>query len=495
MTGIGVHGDDYTEIIGMQNIGLTDFLNPDPYKHTIQILGLPNFYTYWWAYPVLGYEYQWIYDFIKIFVHCLSIKLIFVFAKDYFNSDRALLFSLLFVLYPLHDATTYWYMTLYYVTIPAILLYAHSLIRNDRYFLGFGLTLIGSMWHYASPPYVLGMAMVFFFEKKFKKGILFLIPGFIYLLYYFWFKHSFPDVERRISPEIEILSFLKNFLLQIVSFLEASLGPSYWLKVFFSIQSLSILSLAFVLVIFGCLLKFWNISSKNKINKPLFISLIIVVLLSFSMFALTGLYSHTAFNLSNRTTIYGSLLLAFLITTYITHKKISLIIITIIFIAPVFGLSDHWKKWNTNQKIIINNITHNEELKITDIDSTVVITGNNYSKLGPFSHIEFFSMPWHVIALFENNTKSKQVIALQNFTELDGEILIDKKYGYTYPLKNKILLYDSNNNSIREISMIELNQVIKKNKKDIRHWSQLTKDSVIHKIIIWLSPRLDYLFE
>jgi hypothetical protein len=495
MTGIGVHGDDYTEIIGMQNIGLTDFLNPDPYNHTIQILGLPNFYTYWWAYPVLGYEYQWIYDFIKIFVHCLSIKLIFVFAKDYFNSDRALLFSLLFVLYPLHDATTYWYMTLYYVTIPAILLYAHSLIRNDRYFLGFGLTLIGSMWHYASPPYVLGMAMVFFFEKKFKKGILFLIPGFIYLLYYFWFKHSFPDVERRISPEIEILSFLKNFLLQIFSFLEASLGPSYWLKVFYSIQSLSFISVAFILLIFGYLFQNWNISLAKKINKPLFFGLIFVVFLSFSMFALTGLYTHSAFNLSNRTTIYGSLLLAFLITTYISNKRVSLIILTIVFIMPVFGLSDHWKSWNTHQKTIIENIQENQSLKDIDENSTIIVTGNLYSKLGPFSHIEFFSMPWNVNALFKNHTKSGKISPLAPYTSFKNELLVDEKFDINYSLKNKIYVYDSIENSVKEINKSNIDELIKKQPKVVRHWTQLAKNTWLQKSIVWLSPRLSYLFK
>ena len=495
MMGVGVHGDDYTEIIGMRNISLGDFFLPDPYKHTIQILGLPNFYIYWWAYPVLGYENQWVYDIIKIFVHCLSIKLIYIFAKDYFSPDRALLFALLFVLYPLHDATTYWYMTLYYVTIPAILLYAHSLIRKEQYFAGFFLTLIGAMWHYASPPYVLGLAMIFIFEKKFKKALIFSLPGFFYLLYYFWFKYSFPDVERRISSELDILGFIKNLLLQFLSFSEAAIGPSYWLKVFFSIQTLSLISIIFILAIFVYLLKYWHISSPKKINKPLFLALIIVVILSFSMFALTGLYTHSAFNLSNRTTIYGSLLLSFLIATYISNKKISIVILTIIFIAPVFGLSDHWKTWNISQKTIINNINQNEELKNIDTNSTIVVTGNNFSKLGPFSHIEFFSMPWHVSSLFENNTKTRQVIALQNYTELDGNKLIDKKYDINYLLKNKIFLYDSIDNSLREISKNDLKKVVIKKSLDIRHWSQLTKDSIIQKIIIWLSPRLSYLFE
>ena len=97
--GVGLHGDDYTQISVMHGHGLWEYLNPDPNTPMdVQVLGLPNFYTFWWVFPVLGYEYQWLYDVIKIIVHALSIYLIYTFAKDYFSPDRAFLFSLIFVL-------------------------------------------------------------------------------------------------------------------------------------------------------------------------------------------------------------------------------------------------------------------------------------------------------------------------------------------------------------------------------------------------------------
>ena len=493
--GVGVHGDDYTEIIGMKSYNLWEFLYPDPYKHTIQLLGFPNFYTYWWAYPVLGYENQWVYDAIKILVHGLSIKLIYIFARDYFSPDRALLFSLLFVLYPLHDTTTYWYMTLYYVTIPAIILYAHSLIRKNKTYKGFLLLLLGSMWHYASPPYTFGLAMIFVAEKKFKKAIFFAAPGFIYLIYYFWFKFSFPDVERRINPELNIYSFIKNMLMQIISFVESSIGPSYWLKVFYSINSLSLVSVIIVLVISTYFFKSSNLSPTKKINKPLLLGLISVAILSFSMFSLTGLYTHSAFNLSNRTTIYGSLLIAFLLSTFLPGKKKSFLILILIFVAPVFGLSDHWKSWNLTQKTIIENISQNSTLKSIEEDSTLIITGHDYSKLGPFSHIEFFSMPWHVKAIFQDNIKTKKVVSISNYTKFSNGYLIDEKFNITYPLNNKIYLYNSINDSIKEINKSDISGIIEKNPKVLRHWSQLMKGTWLQKSIVWLSPRLSYLFK
>ena len=75
------------------------------------------------------------------------------------------------------------------------------------------------------------------------------------------------------------------------------------------------------------------------------------------MYALTGLYSHSAFNLGNRSTVYGSLLIAFLLVSFLPANKKSVIFLLIIFLAPVFGLSDHWKSWNVHQRTIIENNT------------------------------------------------------------------------------------------------------------------------------------------
>jgi hypothetical protein len=492
--GVGIHGDDHTEIIGMKGIGLWEFLIPNPYKHNIQTLGLPNFYVYWWAFPVLGYEYQWIYDVIKIVVHGISIYLIFIFAKDYLKSDRALLMSMLFVLYPLHDTTAYWYMTLYYITVPAIILYAHSLIRKDKFLKGFLLSLLGAMFHYASPPYVFGMAMIFVFEKKIKKALLFSLPGFFYIFYYFWFKFSFPEVERRINPDLEIISFIKNFTLQTLSFIEAAIGPSYWLKVFYSLNSISFMSLSIVLIISISIFKAPKLSKSMVIKKPALYGILVVVILSFAMFSLTGLYTHSAFNTSNRATIYGSLLIAFLLASLLPANKKTLIILILFFIAPIFGLSDHWKSWNAHQKIIIKNIQENPSLKVTDENSSIIVTGNLYSKLGPFSHIEFFSMPWNVDALFKHHTNSKEILALTPYTSFQNNQLFDKKFNHTYSLKNKVYVYDSVNNYVKEINKSNIDELIKKQPKILRHWTQLVKDTWIQKFIVQLSPRLNYLF-
>ena len=72
------------------------------------------------------------YDLIKIVAHMASIYLVYRFSKDYFSNDRALILAVVFVMYPLHDTTTYWYMTFSYILVPSVCLYAHHLIRKNK---------------------------------------------------------------------------------------------------------------------------------------------------------------------------------------------------------------------------------------------------------------------------------------------------------------------------------------------------------------------------
>jgi hypothetical protein len=284
--------------------------------------------------------------------------------------------------------------------------------------------------------------------------------------------------------------------MQFFSLIESAIGPSYWLKVFYAIESIGFISLGVVVVI--SIFLFLNqgaFSKTSKVPKSLYIGIISVVLLSFAMFSLTGHYSHSAFNLGNRTTVYGSLIIAFLLAAILPANKKSVIFLLIIFLAPVFGLSDHWKSWNSHQKIIIENIKNNQDLKKIESNSTLIVTRNIYSKLGPFSHIEFFSMPWNVSAIFEGQVKTKNIVALISYIALRDGFLIDPKFGGQYSLSNKLYVYDSEKNLVNRISASEVPELIAQQPKLVRHWVQLFKDTWVQNIIVWLSPRLVYLFE
>ena len=492
--GVGLHGDDYSSILSIQHGSLTDFISLNSDK--FQIFGILNYYLIWWAYYVFGHEYQVAYDIIKIAIHAVSIYLVFIFFKDYFSKDRAILASVVFIMYPLHDTTMYWYMTLFYIITPAIILFAHSLLRNDRTMLAIFFLVLGSMWHYSSPPYIFGLSVIFLFEKNFKKAIIFVTPGVLYVAYYFWIKLQYVGVERRINSDLSVLDFFKQMLIQPLSFLESAIGPSYWLKVFYAIESISLVSVIIVaLISVFAFIKIGSFSKALNISKSLYIGLISVLILSFGMYALTGLYSHSAFNLGNRSTVYGSLFIAFLLVTFLPANKKAVAFLLIVFLAPVFGLSDHWKSWNANQKIVIENIKNNQELKAIEIDSTLIVIGNIYSKLGPYAHIEFFSMPWNVSAIFKDSVKTKSIVALTPYVVINDDYLFDPKFGGKYFLKDKLYVYDSEKDLVKAISAKDVPELIKHQPIIVRHWVQLFKDTWVQNIVVWLSPRLVYLFE
>ena len=167
----------------------------------------------------------------------------------------------------------------------------------------------------------------------------------------------------------------------------------------------------------------------------------------------------------------------------------------IIFLVPVFGLSDHWKSWNSHQKIVIENIKNNQGLKEIEIDSTLVVTGNIYSKLGPLAHIEFFSMPWNMRAIFQDSVKTKNVVALTPYVIIEGDYIVDPKFNAKFSLKNKLYVYDSEKNLVKLIAAKDVPKLIKQQSVIVRHWVQLFKNTWVQSVVVWLSPRLIYLFK
>jgi hypothetical protein len=180
---------------------------------------------------------------------------------------------------------------------------------------------------------------------------------------------------------------------------------------------------------------------------------------------------------------------------FLPANKKSVAFLLIVFLAPVFGLSDHWKSWNSHQKTIIENIQNNQELKEIEHNSTLMIIGNIYSKLGPYAHIEFFSMPWNVSAIFEDSTNTKNIVALTPYVVVINDYLIDPKFGGKYFLKDKFYAYDSEKDLVKAISAKDVPELIKHQPIIVRHWVQLFKDTWVQNIVVWLSPRLVYLFE
>lgn len=495
--GTGLHGDDYAEIMKMQNFSNFQFFYPSPYIHEHYILGLPAHYLLFWAYKFLGYENLIIYDLIKVLAHGICIFFIFKFLTNYFETDRALLGSILFILFPLHDATTYWYMALVYIIPAALLSYSCHHLLNNSWLKSFLYGLLGASFFYTSPPFVFGLGMVFAFQRNYKKFLFFISPGILYVCYYFYIKIYFSFAEKRIADSIDFVTFLKNFIVQIISSVESYFGPSFFLKIFYAAGSIEFISIIILSAIFTYLLKAKNgLSTVSTYPKSLILSLFCVVFFSFVIFSITGYYSHSPFNLGNRTLIYTSFIASILIISFLPSKKGSLIFLSVFFLLPLFGLSDYWKDWNKYQKLIITSIDQSTILADLPPESLVFITDNIYHKLGAYDHVEFFSMNWNTRTIFNKySSEESQFLALTSYLIMTDNEVIDKKFSESYQLKKNLFLYETRTDELIQISPLELSNLILNKKPAFRHWIQGLKGTRVEKLIIQLNPRLAYIFK
>ena len=493
----GLHGDDYTVITRWNP---QNFLHLSPENLGLKISGIPDYLLFWWIYPVFGYDYKWCYDLIKWLSHLTAIYMVWRFFSIFISYYRSLAASIFFILLPVHETTTYWYMTAPYIFWPGIIMFSFYLININKFKIGCVLASVGAFSGYWSPPYVFGLSFIFFLRREYRKGILFIAPGFLYVIYYFYLKFAFPFTEGRINPNMSIELFFKGIVLQLIGIIDSFIGPSAFLKIYYSVLSIELLSFILavcILVLCSCQIDKIAVTKKaNPVPNDLRILLIgtgSVLVLSLGMFALTGLYVPSPFNLGNRSLVYGSLITAALLASVTINRK-NLIIIWFIFILPVFGLSDYWKAWNHKQNNILYNIQSHEGIRLLKKNEILLVTGNIYNKIGPYSHIEFFSMPWVVSSIFRNFANLEQVVALSQTIFLEGNVLKDSKFGGIYPITENLYIYDSESNILKSANRDDIEILINKRPHEIRHWVQLTKGTLIESSIVNLSPRLQYLF-
>lgn len=485
----GIHGDELFEILKTSRINnLYDFI-----LYTDELITSPFAHLFfWWAYPLIGNENLYLYDILKIILHGLSVYFLYKFFSQYLDSERAFLSSLIFIVYPTHDSSVFVYMFSIYTFVPCLIMYCHYKINKGNYLISYPILVFASFTHYLTPPYIIGLSFIFLIGKEYKKFFIFISSFFLYFLYYISVGFLSPEKEKRVEDSINLISFIKNILLQFITSIDSFFGPSFFIKIFFSLASLNFYSLFVGFVIIFFLLN-TRIQKRQVIPWRLLISLLSVFIISLLMFALTNMYSQITFGLGNRVTIYGSLLFSVIILL-IPLTKARLLIILIIFILPSFGLAEHWKDWNFTQLQISSNINENNEIESIKQNDLLLVVGNNYSQLGPFSHIEFFSMDWHTNAIFMNKLKTKKVLSLSENIKFIDNHFINKKNGKKTEVTGYIFVYDSDKNTLRTIKEDQIYELLKKLPRINRHWIQLIDNTKLKEFILTLSPRLDYLF-
>jgi hypothetical protein len=485
----GIISDDFDAMMRLKGKNFLSILIPKGHFYFIETP--VEYFTHYIWYYFFRIDNQAAANAFKIFYVILAFCLISRFFGIYVDRKNAYLVTFLFIFFPSHDSTIYWFMGQYLMLSFAFYLYAFYLAHNKRFVLAFLSALAASFVSYGSTALAIALFVLFILNKEVKKGLALLIPNIIYSSYYVCLSKTLPQCVERLPSEINIYSIIKQFILQVLTFLDATVGPSMWFKVYYSFSQLGMLS-----VIIGILLtillyrKFRQ--AREKYDYKLTISLIILTLASLIMFAVTGYYPELAFNLGNRVTIFGSLLLSYIIVLLPVSHKIRALIFSVLLFS-ILGVSDHWKGWNIRQETVISNMRNNAGLKNYNDTKTIYVSGNQYSRFGPISHIEFLSENWVPNSIFGLLFDKKMTVeSLNKKHKYEDGFLLDTKYGRKAKVDKYIYVYDSNKNSLLKIDASDINKYIESLPEEKRHWVQLINAKFIRNSILNLMPRLKY---
>ena len=436
-------------------------------------------------------------DFIKILINVSIFYMTTKFFSLFLRNSSSMLIAFLFIFFPTHDSTTYGYHHIALSLCIGLYLYAYYLVSNNRFTLAGISSLLASFVHYGSPPIAFSLFVLCLYKKTYKQGLILFIPNIAYGGYFIFVTMFLNQGVQRIPSGLNVVSLIKQYVLQVGSFIDAAIGPSFFFKIYYSIIENDITSivLAIIFVIGYVFISLSNDEEeKVQVDKNLLMVLIILILTSFVIFAMTGAYPQLAFNLGNRTTIFGSLLIAYLIVI-LPKPKIARNVILIVLLASITGISLHWKQWNLHQQEIIKNIQNNHDLASYKGEDPIYVTGNQYSKMGPFSHIEFLSEIFVVNSIFSLAVhESPQANTLNKRFRWKNGILIDNKYNEKHFTGNSINVYDSKKDKLLNIPSQEINSYINTLPNDKRHWIQFIENKKIKAMLVKLMPRLKYIF-
>ena len=490
--GTGIHSDDYIFLLNFPGWPLSKVLTLDFADRPQFFYFIPMFYYDFFQFYMFQSNII-LYDFVKIITSSGCMILVYLFAKDYMRSQKAVAFAAMFMLFPTHDSTNYLVVGQYMIIIAALVMYAHCLIHNNKHVKGFLVGLLASFASYASLPYIFGLSLSFLMKKQYKKFVLFVLPQIINLVYFVSITKIFVLGEYRTADMFNVPKIAKQYVLQMATFLDAVVGLSFWAKIYYSVAQLSLPS-----IIVGCLVVYlfyrYYEPGQGKVSRELLYSSVATLFVAFGMFAVTGMYPQLAFNLGNRVTIYGSLLISLVIVLFVMNGKKTSTLIFAVFVFSVLGISDHWKSWNNQQQVIIKNIGANRDLAEFDKSKELFVSHNQYSQLGGIAHIEFFSDGGMARTIFKFSTDDDyKVEPINKRYFYKNREIIDKKFGTKIKVDDYVYVYDSNNDVLLKVSRDEIPSYIEMLPDDTRHWIQLLdKENWIRKLVLKLMPRLEY---
>ena len=298
--GTGMFSDDFSilasernyEGIGGSIMGTTNLYLERPFFKYLYVI----------FYCLMDHNQFALIDFLKIFHIVISFYMVTRFFSMFLDAASSMMVSFLFIFFPTHEATTYCYLEINQTLAISLYLYAYYLAESTNRLITAGIiSTLASFVTYGSTPVAFSLFVLCALKKSYKKGLVLLIPNIIYCGYYVSMTEIMNEGVKRLPEVFHFSSFIKQFLLQIGSFIDAIIGPSFFLKVWYSILENSTISIILgVLFITGYIMilksKKEEKNQQDKVNKKLFTALIVLTLSSLVMFAITGYYPQMAFN-------------------------------------------------------------------------------------------------------------------------------------------------------------------------------------------------------
>jgi len=428
---------------------------------------------------------------LKTIYTTASFFMIFKFFTIFLGRPQSLMASFLFIFFPSHEATVYCFMAQYLMLSFAFYMFAFYLAHNNRMLTAFLFAGLGSFISYGSTPVAIGLFTLFALKREFKKGASLLIPNVIYGLYFAALTVFMNKGNPRVLESVNVSAVIRQFALQVMTFIDATFGPSFVLKLYHAFGQLSLVSIILGIAATLFIYRFYR-SGAGGYDSKFILSGAAMLVCAFLMFAATGRYPQLAFNLGNRVSIYGALLPAYLIASWRMPRPVKAVIFGMMIFAAL-GISDHWKQWNLHQQEVMKNIGANEQLNGLDAEQVIYVSGNQYSRYGPFSHIEFLSEDWAVSGVFKVSMGRDVAVRSLNKRHrfADGR-LMDTKYGMTDRVDGYINIYDSQKDIVFRLRADEINSYIDSLPRDNRHWIQLFDVKTGKDIGTKLMPRLKY---
>jgi len=495
----GFFSDDFSEFSNIKDTEYVFSYLPSKIFINIPVL----YYTHYIFYYLISIENFILISLIKFVYTLLSFYMVTKFFSIHTNYHNSLLIVFFFIFWPTHDSTVYFFLAQYLMLTIAFQFYAYYLLKKNFFKLSIIFNFLGSFISYGSTPISVGLCFLFLINKSYKKGIIFIIPNIIYIFYYVLItKVFFTSSISRIPESFNILNIIKNYTIQFLTLLDTNIGISFFLKSFYSILENNLFTLIFSILV-SIIYFFLKKKCSRKFDKflidfKLLLAFTLIILVAIFMFAVTGSYYQVAFNLGNRVSIYSALLFSYLFICMINKtesKKINFFVM-LLGMMIIFGISNHWKKATYDQNVIIENISSNQKLKDYDNKNILFVVGNEYSKFGKFSHIEFFSASHVAESIFNiKNLEHIKVKTLNSSFILDSEYLKDLKFSHRkFLVDEKIMIYDSISDKLKIVKKDNLNYYINTLHKNTRHWIQLQNIKFINEFISKYFFNISYLF-